>query len=58
MIPFFLLYSFMSEGQNFEQRNVERTILRNFKIANIKIMEDEFFDSYYRINIFIFEKLF
>ena len=48
----------MSEGQNFEQRNVERTILRNFKIANIKIMEDEFFDSYYRINIFIFEKLF
>ena len=58
MIPFFLLYSFMGEGQNFEQRNVERTILRNFKIANIKIMEDEFFDSYYRINIFIFEKLF
>ena len=30
-------------GQNLERRNVERSILRNFKIANIKITIDEFF---------------
>ena len=28
-------------GQNLERRNVERPIFRNFKIANIKITEDE-----------------
>ena len=34
------------EGQNFEQRNVERTIFRNFKISNIEITKDELFDSF------------
>ena len=29
------------EGQNFDQRNVERTIFWNFKIANIEILNIE-----------------
>ena len=33
-------------GQNFERRNVERLKFRNFKVANIKITKDEFFDSF------------
>ena len=32
-------------GQNLERRNVERSIFRNFKIANTKMRKDEFFDS-------------
>ena len=39
-------------GQNLERRNVERSIFRNLKIANIKITKDELFDSF--INEFIF----
>ena len=38
--------------QNFQRRNVEQLIFRNFKIANIKISEDELFD--YFIYEFIF----
>ena len=33
-------------GQNFERRNIERLKFRNFKVANIKITKDEFFDSF------------
>ena len=33
-------------GQNFEQRNVERLKFRNFKVANIKMTKDQFFDSF------------
>ena len=33
-------------GQNFERRNVERLKFRNFRVANIKITKDEFFDSF------------
>ena len=43
-------------GQNFEQRNLERTIFRNFKIANIKITKDELFDSFIMEFIFLFLK--
>ena len=32
--------------QNLERRNVERPILGNFKIANIKITKDELFDNF------------
>ena len=39
-------------GQNLERRNVERPIFRNYNIANIKITNDELFDS------FIFEFFF
>ena len=39
-------------GQNLERRNVERPILPNFEITNIKITKDELFDS------FIFEFIF
>ena len=42
----------MGGGQNFEQRNVERPIFRNFQITNIKITKYELFDS------FIFEFIF
>ena len=44
------------EGQNFEQRNIERTIFRNFKIANIKITKDELFDSFIIEFIYLFKK--
>ena len=36
----------MDGGQNLERRNVERTIFRNFKIANIKRTKDELFDYF------------
>ena len=36
----------MGEDQNFEQRNVERPLFRNFKIANIKTTKDELFDNF------------
>ena len=36
----------MGGSQNFERRNVKRSIFRNFKIANIKITKDELFDSF------------
>ena len=33
-------------GQNLKRQNLERAILRNFKIANIKITKDELFDNF------------
>ena len=33
-------------GENAERRNIERPLFRNFKIANIRIMKDELFDSF------------
>ena len=36
----------MGGGRNLEQRNVERSIFRNFKISNIKITKHELFDSF------------
>ena len=32
-------------GQNLERRNLDRPIFRNFKIAKIKITQDELFDD-------------
>ena len=32
-------------GQNFERRNVERPIFRNFKITKFEIAKDELFDN-------------
>ena len=43
-------------GQNLGRWNVERSIFRNFKIANIKIMKDELFDSFI-IEFFVFNFL-
>ena len=43
-----------SGGQNFERRNVERLQFRNFKVANIKITNDELFDSFIIEFIFSF----
>ena len=49
----------MGGAQNLEPRNVERSIFRNFKIANIKIAKNEFFNSYIvEFIFFIFYKLF
>ena len=48
----------MSGGQNLERRNVERPVLRNFKIANIKVKKDEWFDNFIFELLFIFQKLF
>ena len=46
-------------GQNLERRNVERSILQSFKIANIKMTKDELFDSFIvELIFFIFYKLF
>ena len=42
--------------QNLERGKVERYILRNFKIANIKITKDELFDSFIVKFIFSFFK--
>ena len=42
----------MGGGQNWERRNVERPVFRNFEIANIQIKKDELFDN------FIFELFF
>ena len=39
-------------GQNLERPNLERPIFRNFKIANIKIMKDELFESFFFFNLF------
>ena len=36
----------MDGGQNLKQRNGERPIFRNFKIANIKITKGDLFDSF------------
>ena len=44
-------------GQNLERQNVERSIFRNFEIANIKITKDELIDSFIFDFFFIFEKL-
>ena len=45
--------------QNLERRNVERSIFRNFKIANIKVTKDELFDNFMiDFLFFIFDKLF
>ena len=41
-------------GQNLEQRNVERPIFRNFKIAHIKITKNDLFDSFVFDFIFSF----
>ena len=41
-------------GQNFERRNVERLKFRNFKVGNIKITNDELFDSFIIEFIFSF----
>ena len=38
--------TFSGEGQNLERQNVERSIFRNFEIANIKTTKDELFDSF------------
>ena len=42
-------------GQNFERRNVERPIFRNFKIANIKMTKDSFI---FELIFFILKKNF
>ena len=42
----------MGGRQNFERRNIERPIFRNFKTANVKITKYELFDP------LIFEFLF
>ena len=39
-------------GQNLERQNVQRSVFRNLKIANIKITKDELCDSF--INEFFF----
>ena len=41
-------------GRNFERRNVERLIFRNFKIANIKITKNDLFDGFIIEFIFSF----
>ena len=41
-----------------ERRNVERSIVRNFKIANIKITKDELFVSFIVKFVLFFYKLF
>ena len=46
-------------GQNLERRNVERSTLQNFKIANINTTKDELFDIFIvEFIFFIFYKLF
>ena len=35
-----------AEDKNLERRNVERSVLRNLKIANIKMTKDELFDGF------------
>ena len=52
VIKFWKFVNFSGGGQNLERRNVERPIFQNFKIANIKITNDELIDS------FIFEFMF
>ena len=47
----------MSGSQNWEGRNVDRPIFRNFQIANIKITKDELFDNFIFEFIFNFQKL-
>ena len=36
----------MGGGQNLEQRDLERPIFRNLKIAKIKIVKDQLFDYF------------
>ena len=43
-------------GQNFERRNVESSVYRNFEIANIKIKKDELFDNFI-FELFFFYKI-
>ena len=38
----FILINTKGRGQNLERRNIERPMFRNYKIANIKITNDEF----------------
>ena len=45
---------FTGGRQNFERRNVERPIFRNFKIENNKITKDVLFDSFIIEFIFLF----
>ena len=47
-----LIFSIFEWGTEFEMIHVERPIFRNFKITNIKIGKDQFFD--YFIYEFIF----
>ena len=39
-------FNLLGEVQNLEWSNVERPILRNFKITNIKIAKEELFDDF------------
>ena len=49
----------ISGGENLERRNVERSIFRNFKIANNQMTKDELFDIFIiEFICFIFYKLF
>ena len=42
-------------GQNLERRNVERSIFRNLKIANIKLTKDELLDNFiFKFNFWFF----
>ena len=50
----FLHLTVQGGGQNFERRNVEPLKFRNFKVANIKITNDELFDSFIIEFIFSF----
>ena len=43
----------MGGGKNFERRNLERLIFRNFKNANIQITKNNLFDSFI-IDFFLF----
>ena len=47
----------MGGGQNLKQLNIEWAIFQNSKIANIKITNDEFCDSFI-LNFFLFLYLF
>ena len=50
---------FSGGGQNLERRNVEGSIFRNSKIANIKITKDELNDNFiFEFFFFILKKLF
>ena len=48
---------YMGGGQNLKRWNVEQSIFRNFKIANIKIMKDSFDSFIIEFTCLIFFKL-
>ena len=48
----------MGRELNYERRNVDRPIFRNFKIANIIMTKDELFDSFIFDFFFISKKFF